>query len=138
MPVIEVSHWSIDYLQWATVFNWPIAGMHPPAILIYYFYLTKINLFTSANYIFISISYPNQVYDKQRKNISQWWFAYLICHTLIYFFPRVVFSSVLRVVTKKKFLLLTMVATFVNISLTSQFWKNVISFNSLVNALIAP
>ena len=33
--------------------------------IIYYFYLTKINQF-------ISISYPNQVYDRQRKNISQW------------------------------------------------------------------
>ena len=33
--------------------------------IIYYFYLTKINLF-------IYIPYPNKVYDKQRKNISQW------------------------------------------------------------------
>ena len=25
--------------------------------------------------LLISIPYPNQVYDKQRKNISQWWFV---------------------------------------------------------------
>ena len=38
---------------------------------IYYFYLTKINLF-------IFIPYSNQVYDNQRKNISQWCFVCVV------------------------------------------------------------
>ena len=60
----------------------------------YYFYQTKINLS-------ISIPYPNQVYDKQKKTFLSGDLCDVYCHALEYFFSRMAFSSVLRVVTKK-------------------------------------
>ena len=61
--------------------------------------------------LFISIPYPNQVYDKQKKTFLSGDLCDVYCHALEYFFSRMAFSSVLQVVTKKK-LSLTMVGTF--------------------------
>ena len=68
-------------------------------LVICYFYLAKTNL------TIISIPYLNHVYDKQRKIISPWWFVYVVyCHSLKYFFPRMAFSNVLRIVAKEMIL----------------------------------
>ena len=75
-------------------------------ILPYYFSLVHViyNFYLSICLI-ISIPYPNQVYDKQRKK----YFSVVICVCCIMscseiFFPKMVLSSVLQVTPKKIFL----------------------------------
>ena len=90
--------------------------------VIYFFYLTKINLF-------IFIPYPNQVYDKQRKKH----FSVVTCVSCamscseIFLSQDSVFQHSMGS-TKKVFL--------VNTCLISQFGENVNSFNFLANALL--
>ena len=45
----------------------------------------------------ISIPYPNQTYDKQRKNICQWWFVCCMSWSEMFLSTMVFSSSVLRV-----------------------------------------
>ena len=96
--------------------------------VMYYLYLTKINLF-------ISIPYPNQVYDKE-KNISQWWFC--VCCTMscseIFLSQDGVFQHSMY---QKNFLRSqSWWRPLVNTSLISQFQENVNSFSFLANTLI--
>ena len=89
---------------------------------IYYFYLTKINLFI----YFYSISQPS-FWKTKKKSFSV--VIYVCCTE--YFFPRIAFSSILRFVPK-----IFLVANHGgNLCLISQFQENVSSFNSLANAL---
>ena len=78
--------------------------------------------------------YPNQVYDKQR-SISQWWFVCFVCHVLKYFFPKMVFSSILLIVPIFFSCYQSWWQSLVNTRLTSQFLENVSSLDFLPNAL---
>ena len=88
-------------------------------------------------FLFISIPYPNQVYDKQRKNISQWWLVCVVCQAMKYFFPGWHFPAFCRLYQKKFSCCQPLWWSLVNTSLISQFWENVRSFNFLANALKA-
>ena len=112
-------HWSIEFPRWATVFNWPNAGEHPSAILRDCFYLAKINLFISINYLVLF-----HIPRKFMKNMS--------CFEI--FLPRLAFSNILQVVIKK-LIVAKRWQPLVNNSWISQFQKNVISFNFLANTL---
>ena len=87
-------------------------------------------------FLFISIPYPNQVYDKQRKNISLWWFVCCMSGHEI-FFPGWYFPAFSRLYQKKFSCCQPLSRSLVNTSLISQFWENVRSFNFLANALEA-
>ena len=51
-----------------------------------------------------TVTYEQKIYQRR--------FVCVVCHALIYFFSRMVFSSALLVVPKKNFFSSTMVATF--------------------------
>ena len=104
-------------------FYWHILPYYYLLLLLLYYYLPQINL---PIYF-----YSNQVYDKQRKNLSPWRFVCDVCHALKNFFPMMAFCNITRVVGKKIFLSPTMV----NASLISQFRENVVSFNFRANTL---
>ena len=95
--------------------------------VIYYFYLTKINLS-------ISTPYPKEVNDKQRKKH----FSVVICKMspVKYFSPRMEISSVLWVALKKFSCRQLSWQPLVITILFSQFQENVSIFNFLANALV--
>ena len=108
--------------------------MHPPVVLIYDSYFTKINLFISINYVNLFLI-PTKFMINKEKNISQWWVVSVVqCHALKYCFSRIAFSSVLWVATKKT-CHQPWSWPLVNTSLISQFRENVIIFNFLANTL---
>ena len=82
--------------------------------------------------VFISIPYPRQVYDKQRKSISQWRFVCALC--VMSCFEIVpceeIFCAKFFFYCRKPWWW-----PVVNTSLISQSWENVSSFNFLANTL---
>ena len=81
---------------------------------IYYYFLTKINLFISIPYvIYVCFTMP--------------------CSEI--FFSRMVFSSILWIVPNNFFCHQPWWQPLVNTRLVSQFWEDVSSFNFLANAL---
>ena len=102
--------------------------MHPHAVLIYYFYLTKISLFISINYAFLFHIPTKLMINTEKKHFSVVFFEIFLSQDDI-------FQSSMGC-NKKNSCCQAWCQPLVNTGLISQFQENVISFNFMANALV--